>query len=844
MKDKFRYLIHLKLAAGQRRSINTILKLGKFYDRRYGEFEVTQQHFDSFIKNFSENVYGQDLPVDIAHMGDEGGGSAGWFRRLFQDGKRLRAEIEWTDFGVEKVTRDGYKYLSSDYFENWKDNEQRIDHGPTLVGAGLTIRPAIKNMEEVTLSSGTGEQFTGRILLHEEIIQQLREEQIMKKGEFLERLRKALAAVGGLPETMRIQLSKNAELFITGEEKEDDISGLISAQVKLAESMVSESKKLSTPAGMTVEEVKKMISDAEAEKSATARQLTERKSANLKVLDDAVKAAAGMDDEEKKTLSEGLAGMITGAETEEQIKAIVATQIKLSEGSISKAKLATMGFRGHISVEGEGERGSKQFSEHLDDRLGFKNMPASKRFKNTGSLRPINKEVAEKLLAHYDKYYAVELAEEGRSARKLLAGGVSGMADTNLPYTVMRTVIREAVFDLIAANFVAIDTQNTDGISPTVLIPYIKRQAGNPRPAALTVYERGSIPNAGYIQDFEIAQTNPRKLGIQFTNEVAFFTRVSQIDYNAVGESLALITRLMKEYMEILLLTEVIMATDEYSVVPIAGEVKTAQVDGTHTTFQLAHWPLVRPRKTYDLKGTQVGATVNPIVVLLNAVALNEYDGSGTQANGTYYQVSNYTLGQIQIVNQAGVVQIPANTTPLVISYSYTTNLLTFDKHLTGTTKYEDNLNVLLHLFGRRKASLYQDRYAIPNFALMSAVLNNMISEASQFEQARQIAGVESNNDGNLEMIKGIPCFGSNVPLPQMGDLRILIGERFQTMQKVVKPWSINPNFTEAVNSTGNFIGVKQTYGEQYDGLMTPPLTKQKYTEIVAYDSTLDIGPF
>lgn len=862
MKKGFRFVIGgIKLAEGQRKSIVTILKLGKFYDPRYDWFEVTQEHFASFTKNFSAKVYGQDLPVDIAHMGDFGGGAAGWFRRLFQEGKRLRAEIEWTDLGVEAVSTRGFKYMSAEYRENYQDNESGTNHGATLLGAALTIRPVVKGLDPVALSSAFGGESEGPVLLHEEIIQQLTEERTMKKGEYIERLKKALAE-GGVPEGLRIQLAKGAELIITGNENETEIKGIIDAQVGLGKSLAEEMKKGVTPPSpapapaatektLSAGDVQKMVADgiASARQAETdaAKQLSDKKAGNVKLLSDTIAAAQGIEEEAKKTLSETLAPTITGFETEEQIKAMVAAQVKLAEGSVSAAKLAAMGFpvAGHVRVaEGDGARGAMQFSEHIDKVMDYEKMAPSQRFPQLGSLRDHNKKLAEKVLKHYDEYYRQELSVEGVKARKLLAGGVTGIADTALPYTVMRTVIREAVYDFVAANIIAIETENGSGIAPQVFIPFVKRQTGNPGLDRLTVFEGQAIPYAGLVQDYELAQTNPRKLAIQLTNEVAFFTRASVINYDAVRDGFALLTRMMGELSESLLLTEMIMAADEYSVVAVVNEDLAAQTDAAKRTFQLAQWPLVKPRKVFDLKGTQVGATVNPLTITYQAAALAEYDGTGAQAAGNYYKVTNYTLGQFQIVNQAGVVQVPAAVDTLTVSYSYTTNVLKFDKNLPANTKFRDHVNDLLDLFGRRAATLYQDRYATPNFAFMTRVMNNMLSEASMFERARERNGQGLTNDGNLAEVKGLPCFGTNVPLPQIGDLRLIIGQRFTSMQKIVKPWSIDPVLKDLVDSTGKFIGKKGTYGEQYDGLHTPSLLKGQYTEVVAYNSTTDIGPF
>lgn len=141
--------------SSNKRTVVTITRTGKFFDPRYGEFERTQPMFDSMIKNFNENVFGQDIKIDIAHLPENGAGAV--VRRLFTDRGRLRAEVEWYELGVNKVLKEGFKYLSAEIHPNYVSNElaedgERKQFGPTLLGAGLVTRPCIKNLDKIELS--------------------------------------------------------------------------------------------------------------------------------------------------------------------------------------------------------------------------------------------------------------------------------------------------------------------------------------------------------------------------------------------------------------------------------------------------------------------------------------------------------------------------------------------------------------------------------------------------------------------------------------------------------------------------------------------------------------------
>ena len=140
--------------AGKNTSWVTVTRVGSFTDPRYGRFEITPTMLSSMVKNFDRKVYGQEIFLDVNHV--PGNGAAAKVMRLSVEGNRLRALVEWTPFGLEAVKDRGFVYLSAEYADNFQDNEAGIFHGPTLLGAGLTVRPVIKHLDPVTLSCEAG----------------------------------------------------------------------------------------------------------------------------------------------------------------------------------------------------------------------------------------------------------------------------------------------------------------------------------------------------------------------------------------------------------------------------------------------------------------------------------------------------------------------------------------------------------------------------------------------------------------------------------------------------------------------------------------------------------------
>ena len=148
--------------SGKGTSWVTVTRTGSFTDPRYGRFEITPTMLSSMVANFEAGIVGQDVFLDVNHK--PGDGSAAKILKLSVEGNRLRALVEWTDFGVKAVKERGFTYLSAEFADNWQDNEAGAFHGPTLLGAGLTVRPVIKRLDPITLSCESGGDVETRVL--------------------------------------------------------------------------------------------------------------------------------------------------------------------------------------------------------------------------------------------------------------------------------------------------------------------------------------------------------------------------------------------------------------------------------------------------------------------------------------------------------------------------------------------------------------------------------------------------------------------------------------------------------------------------------------------------------
>lgn len=835
-----------QLAGEQPTAVVTITRTGTFTDPRYGEFSITREMLLSMVKNFDGNVYGQKIVLDLAHRPQDG--AAGFFKRLFLDGNKLRGEVQFTEYGAEAVRKRGFIYLSAEFADNYVDNEQRKEHGPTLLGAALTPRPVIKRLDPVQLAEDT--LTTSPTYLSDRISKLLQEDMAMTLAELLDELRKKLSkfnlaemivsqlvdmykTVAGQLADETVQRTLLATFVTQGELMAKQMAGAGSQAVTLDLSpLIAAVKQLG--AGLSADDVKKLLADERAAEETRRKQLQESRDKNVvlfkKLLDESegLKSLAA----EQRANLDAAADMITSDMTEDQVRRLAEHQIRVGNDLVVATRLSQMGFsvQGQVQIPSGGELNQiYSLQEEINKALRGTSHHA------VGELRLPEREklngFVARVLAEFDRLNAPRLHAEAKSFKQL--ADTTGMANTNLPLGFQRTVIQEALSDLRVLTL--IQTLTDPSATATTQIPYEQRDVS----AVLNdgiVYEGGPIHRAGISQEMDLAYIVPMKLAFLISNEVMHFTRASAINWDAYARNVASNARFMRELIVRRICNELQRSADAYGAVAVADEAFDTQLDGATSRIKTSAYPIVRPYQVRDLKGTAVGNPENPITLTLNGTVISPYDGSGEQAAGTYYRVSNYNLGYIDLVDETGALVTPADTGVNTISYSRASNVTFFDLD-NGTVELDVYLNGLLNAVGDAKAMMNQDRFVLPDFQLMSATLNNTASKARAFEAQAKRAGTGTTNDGDLDMIKGIPSFATNAPAVDLGDERILLGQRGTLTYTVAKPF-VTGDPVEAVDANGKLIGKKQAYGEEYSAIKVPVPIRNRLTSVIAYSSS------
>lgn len=839
----------VELAEGTTQSWVTITRTGNFTDPRYGNFSITPTHLEQMVANFNNRVLGQDVFLDVAHRPNDG--AAGKFVRLSVENGRLRGLVEWTAFGQQAVKERGFTYLSAEYHENWADNEKQQPHGCVLLGAGLTTRPVIKHLEPVQLSldSLTADLDGVRVGISHQLLKELTENAV----NYLDQLKAKFLAMGLTADVVTKLLAQAKAQFDAAANDATKSLALVDTWAAAGQQVADQIRALSAPGtggagagtaqpititlaqpGQTVD-VAAEVARVLAERDAAAAQTATTLAANVRLLSETIAAGdTTLQPDGVTALAQEFVPLVSATSTPDQVRQLAKIALQNHQRVTAAARLSGMGYVpvGNARIEVGQPQTVIALQAEMDRRLGFDRLPAAQRYFGTGGqLLEANRQFAERALAEFDAVHGAQLHAEHR----MLSGGAGSVSDVAVPVAAERTVLREALYNLQSLAFVNVGTAPFANV---ITVPYSYRDTSAAGVSALRRYEGQGIRRAGVIQTQEEARPIPQKLAFSLSAEMRLLMSASPIDFDPVAENVRNVIRIVGEDTEALNMNELVCSADEFGSVA-RTDTLTAQVNGTNGVFVTTQFPVVRPRKVYDLKGVQVGNTANPITVTLNSVPRNEFvvnaDGSALPA-GTYW-LMDYNLGELRFVTEAGAPVVPTNGWALSVAYSYTTNAVKWDMDAVNGEHVKDRYDRLLTVIGGRKAVISSDRFYTPNMLLMSATLDNAVSQARSFEANASRVATGLAADGSVGQVKGVPTFNTTAPGLIMGDTRILLGERGNSRFRMVKPFAMNP-LEQQRDANGRFIDGQEGFGTQWVVSHTPTQLKNSLTSVVLYSAS------
>lgn len=828
----------ISLPEGAKQSWVTLTRTGNFSDPRYGDFSITLAMLQQMVKNFDAGVVGQDIFLDVAHKHSDG--AAAKLLKLAIEGGKLRGLVDWTPFGLQAVRDRGFSYLSAEYHEDWQDAETKQAHGCVLLAAGLTTRPVIKHLDPIQLSlpDDPDHDTPARVAMSPSLVKELQESNV----NYLDQLKakyKALGLSDAVSEKLLAEAKKQFDAVASDKVKS---LALIDTWEASGKTVMEQLQAMGTgnPQNVTITLAAPGATDLAA---LVTKALADRDTANaanvtavatkVKLLSDTIAEDKTISADDVKALAEEMAPQISATTTDDQVKSLAAIQQRNAQRVSAAAKLSGLGYVaiGDARITVDSTNTVKSLQATIDKRLGFEGMPEAERFAKTGGkLLAKNKEFAEKALAQFDAQHGERLAAE----HKMLAGGAGSVSDVKVPVVAERTVLREALYNLTSLALVSVGTAPFANV---ITIPFSYRDTTAAGAEALRRFEGQGIRRAGVIQTQEEARPVPQKLAYLLSSELKLLMSASPIDFDPVAENIRNIIRIVGEDTEALNMNELVFSADEAGITPL-NDTLTAQVNGTNSVFVTSKFPVVRPRVVYDLQGQQVGNTVNPLVVTLNAVARSPYalpaDGSALPAG--IYWVMDWNLGELRFVDATGATVVPTNAWALTVVGSASTNRVLWDSDAVNGENIKARYDRLLTTIGSRKVVIENDRYYQANLVAMSGALDNALSQAESFQANAKREGTSLTADGSVGMTKGMPTFNPTAPGLVMGDNRILVGERGNTRFRMVKAFAMNPP-EQVRNAQGLFTDQQEGFGTQYVISHTPKQLKNALSSVIVYGS-------
>jgi phage I-like protein len=149
-------LAPLNFADGENLIWAQALPLGTYKHPLYGDVVVTPERVQRFASNIKDNVREIDLDVNYDHR-EHTGKAAGWIRDAEDRGlEGLWLQIEFTEPARDAVKKGEYRYMSSEFTDEWEHPKTGDKHQDVFYGAALTNRPWLKDILPINMSEVTG----------------------------------------------------------------------------------------------------------------------------------------------------------------------------------------------------------------------------------------------------------------------------------------------------------------------------------------------------------------------------------------------------------------------------------------------------------------------------------------------------------------------------------------------------------------------------------------------------------------------------------------------------------------------------------------------------------------
>lgn len=137
--------------------IYNLLPVGRFYDKRYGEVNISQEKIKKMADNFGK-FPAYEVPVKLGH--NDGAKSPGKVINVEAKDSGLEITMLVDAETAKNINEKQYRYMSAEFEDNYMNKETGESVGPVLLGAALVNQPANPYMQPLKFADTTFNLFS------------------------------------------------------------------------------------------------------------------------------------------------------------------------------------------------------------------------------------------------------------------------------------------------------------------------------------------------------------------------------------------------------------------------------------------------------------------------------------------------------------------------------------------------------------------------------------------------------------------------------------------------------------------------------------------------------------
>lgn len=412
----------------------------------------------------------------------------------------------------------------------------------------------------------------------------------------------------------------------------------------------------------------------------------------------------------------------------------------------------------------------------------------SLRDRGMGQMHGLNRQVEQlsvgeafalRYLKKFDEKYGHILAEESRRFNE-----AQQTTDMNLPYSVLRAIMPEALANLVALSVFDVDT--TDQSPARIYYEDYSDESG----ATATVTDEAVTADTGVWVQMSKARIQPGTVVVTNSPATTTYTEGSDyvIDYGN-GRLMALAAGAIADNASLL-------------------------VDFTYDAIRKGEMqPIERGKQTLSSKTLEIKA-----------------DRLASQISKETVVFSRSQLGYDAVTrNLAGLVRRIQEKIDKDLFYLALTAALMQANNSGGTWNSAANpVDKLVEYIGYARVKV-ANRFYAPTAVILSLANSDRLSNWEGFSAAGSRSDADLNAAGYVGRVKGLPVFETT----QFSDAYALVINREVVMHRVFQPAMIEGPFPSYDTSTGKLIAANQYYVEEMNGSDAPIPEKASYVGII-----------